>query len=282
MGNLVVPPFLKWPGGKRWFVQNHSNWLIRAKKRHIEPFLGGGAVFFHLGPKKAVLSDSNEALIETYIAIRDDPDAVSELLRFHHDHHSRSYYYEMRDRRPRNIEVRAARFLYLNRTCFNGLYRVNLNGVFNVPIGSKTAVTLPTDDFAATSHLLRSAKLIASDFERVIAKACAGDFVYVDPPYTVKHNNNNFVKYNEHIFSWADQIRLAKAVRTAALRGAHILISNADHPSVRELYGENVWSQLSVSRFSRLASSSPFRRRTTELVVSNYLSESGEVEEPRY
>jgi len=276
-----VAPFLKWPGGKRWLVASHSEWLIRSEGQHIEPFLGGGAVFFHLRPNISILTDSNEELIDTYSAIRDDPQGVFEQLRRHHSRHCSSYYYLMRSRKPRTTVSRAARFLYLNRTCFNGLYRVNLKGVFNVPIGSKTSVLLSTDDFSATSRLLSGAELMVSDFEKAISRAGDGDFVYADPPYTVKHNNNNFVKYNEKIFSWSDQIRLAKAVRSAASRGAYIMISNADHLSVRELYADSIWSCSSVSRYSRLASSSEYRRGTTELIVTNYLSDDGDILSPR-
>lgn len=281
MGDFVVQPFLKWPGGKRWLVANHSDWLVSSTGKHIEPFLGGAAVFFHLAPQASLLSDANEELIETYCAVRDDPDGVFDRLRSHHGKHCKSYYYRMRSTRPRTPVSRAAKFLYLNRTCFNGLYRVNLNGVFNVPMGSKTSVVLATDDFAATSQLLGKTKLFAGDFASSIERATAGDFVYADPPYTVKHNLNGFVKYNENIFSWADQVRLASALRDAASRGAYVMVSNADHPSVRELYDDEIWRCQSVSRYSRLASASEHRRGTTELIVTNYLSAIGEVEAPR-
>jgi DNA adenine methylase len=281
MGDFVLQPFLKWPGGKRWLVANHSDWLVTAVGKHIEPFLGGAAVFFHLGPQASLLSDANEDLIETYCAIRDDPEGVFERLRRHHGQHCKSYYYWMRSSKPRTSATRAAKFLYLNRTCFNGLYRVNLNGEFNVPIGSKTSVVFPTDDFSATSQLLSQAELVVGDFEKSIECAATGDFIYADPPYTVKHNLNGFVKYNENIFSWADQVRLARVLRDAAARGAHVMVSNADHPSVRELYDDHIWRCQSVSRYSRLASTPEHRRGTTELIVSNYLSAHGAVEEPR-
>ena len=281
MSEIRVPPFLKWAGGKRWLVAYHSDWLRKSEGRHIEPFLGSGAVYFHLAPDQSVLSDSNKELIETYRAIRDDPDSVVRQLKIHQNQHSDDYYYEIRARKPRTPSTRAARFLYLNRTCFNGLYRVNLYGEFNVPKGTKSAVILPSDDFFATSQLLQTAELFATDFEETIEDVKANDFIYVDPPYTVKHNNNNFVKYNEHIFSWSDQNRLSKCILKAAQRGAHVLISNADHPSIRELYKNKIWAKLSVDRFSRLAASSDFRRDTTELVISNYLSRTGKIVEPR-
>jgi DNA adenine methylase len=159
---------------------------------------------------------------------------------------------------------------------------VNLQGFFNVPKGTKNKVLLPTDDFNGVAESLQLAELEACDFEDTIALASEGDFLYVDPPYTVRHNNNNFLKYNEKIFSWADQKRLAACLAEAANRGACILISNADHPCIHDLYSASTWTHLTVSRFSRLASSAQYRRGTTETVISNYLNERGEQEEPRY
>lgn len=281
MSKIRMSPFLKWAGGKRWLVAKHTDWFCLDTNRHLEPFLGSGAVFFHIAPKRAILSDTNEELISGYKAIRKDPNGIVRHLKHHQSLHSTSYYYEMRERKPRTPLTRAARLLYLNRTCFNGLYRVNLDGVFNVPKGTKSTVILPADDFPKVSRILRSATLSAVDFEETIQDAKEGDFLYIDPPYTVKHNNNNFVKYNEHIFSWSDQVRLAKCALDAAHRGARVLISNANHPSVSELYKANLWAQLKVDRFSKLASSAEYRRDTTELVVSNYLSLDGDREEPR-
>jgi DNA adenine methylase len=131
-------PFLKWPGGKRWFVTHYADLIPRAFGRYVEPFLGSGAVFFHLKPKKALLADSNSELIETYKAVKHDPDSVLAHLRRHHRDHCHEHYYQVRDAMPRTPTTRAARFIYLNRTCFNGIYRVNLDGTFNVPIGTKT------------------------------------------------------------------------------------------------------------------------------------------------
>jgi DNA adenine methylase len=200
-------PFLTWPGGKRWFVLHHAHLLPSNYGTYIEPFLGSGAVFFHLQPRKALLGDKNEALIATYQAIRNDPTGVRRHLRKHNHNHSEDYYYFVRGKPMRTRVTRAARFVYLNRTCYNGIYRVNVNGMFNVPIGGKTSVLLDTDDFTATARALRRATLRPGDFEHLIERATAGDLVFADPPYTVRHNNNGFVRYNEKMFSWADQER---------------------------------------------------------------------------
>lgn len=271
----AIAPFLKWAGGKRWLAARHPEWFTPGSMRHFEPFLGSGAVYFRVRPKAALLTDTNEDLITTYQAIRDYPSLVLKHLRRHSRLHSNDYYYVVRNRRPRSPATRAARFIYLNRTCFNGLYRVNKSGHFNVPKGTKTSVLLPSDDFNGISQLLRSATLARSDFEEAISRAGLGDLVYADPPYTVKHNKNNFIKYNEKIFSWADQVRLAESVLLAGRRGARVLVSNANHPSIQELYNDSMWVQLQVGRFSVLASSSEHRRPSTELVISNYLDEDG-------
>jgi DNA adenine methylase len=275
-------PFLKWAGGKRWLVSQHDTLFRQGAKRYIEPFLGSGAVFFYMQPRSAILSDLNTELVSAYQALRDAPLKVKRHLLMHHRMHSVDHYYRVRQQTPRTVATRAARFIYLNRTCFNGLYRVNLQGVFNVPKGTKDKVVLPSDDFSGVSALLRTTDLAACDFSDTISRAKSGDFLYIDPPYTARHNNNNFLKYNERIFSWADQKRLAACLAEAAKRGASILLSNADHTCIHELYRAACWQRLAVGRFSRLASSSEYRKRTTEVIISNYLNKNGEQEDPRY
>ncbi len=263
-----VKPFLKWAGGKRWFVANHSRILTASYRRYFEPFVGSGAVFFHLRPLRAVLADSNAALINTYQAIRSDWRSVWKKLRNHQRQHCVAYYYHVRSSQPISPAGMAARFIYLNRTCFNGLYRVNRNGEFNVPKGTKKTVVFPDDNFRAVAMALRNCELRVADFEEVLDRAQNGDFVYIDPPYTVRHNNNNFLRYNESIFRWEDQVRLAKAMYRANRRGALIVMSNANASCIRELYRE-FGVMLEVSRCSVLAADSTKRRNTTELIVTN-------------
>ena len=259
-------PFLKWAGGKRWFISQHNNLLPSHYNRYIEPFLGSGAVFFHLRPNSAIIADSNQDLIETYIAIRDFPEEIQNLLQIHQRYHSKEYYYTIRQSNYETIWEKAARFLYLNRTCWNGLYRVNRQGQFNVPIGTKTKVMLDTDNFPFISEILAKTKILTSDFESVIDQAEEEDFIFIDPPYTVKHNENGFVNYNEKIFSWEDQIRLRDSIGRAATRGARILMTNADHESIRQLY--NGMCQIeSVERSSIIAGKSTHRGKTTEVLI---------------
>ena len=157
-------PFLKWAGGKRWLTETLYNLPLPPFTRYIEPFLGSGAIFFHLRPSQSVLSDLNRELIDTYCAIRDDWRAVFRRLVIHQDKHSKSYYYRVRSTEPADKDERAARFIYLNRSCWNGLYRVNRAGKFNVPIGTKTQIVLPTDNFSDVANILTHTQLHAGDF----------------------------------------------------------------------------------------------------------------------
>jgi DNA adenine methylase len=261
-----ISPFLKWAGGKRWLVSSQDSIFPRSFSRYIEPFLGGGAVFFHLQPDVAILGDLNKDLIETYAAIRTDWKEVVRYLRQHQRLHSKSYYYKIRDARLRNSFSRAAKFIYLNRTCWNGLYRVNLLGRFNVPIGTKTTVISDEDDFAGVAKLLKRAELRHDDFAAIIAEARAGDLLFVDPPYTVQHNNNNFVKYNEKLFRWEDQVRLKECLVAAKSRGANIVLTNAYHDSVRRLYSD-LGESFCLTRASIIAADAKNRGATEELLI---------------
>ena len=263
----MTEPFLKWAGGKRWLANTDQLPLPTSFTRYIEPFLGGGAIFFHLAPTRAILSDVNAELIHLYTVLRNSPRELMELMLHHHGEHSSTYYYDIRAQVPDGEIERAARTMYLNRTCWNGLYRVNLKGVFNVPIGTKSTVVFENDNFEEISRRLQSAEIVCCDFEPTIQRAGPGDFLFVDPPYTVQHNLNGFIKYNETLFGWEDQIRLRDAIAAAIDRGVAIVVTNADHESVRDLY-EDICEYRSVKRASVLASESARRGQTTEALFS--------------
>lgn len=232
----------------------------------VEPFAGGAAVFFHSLPPNAWLNDINPDLINVYIQLRSHWEIVLALLLQYQDEHSSSFYYSMRAHRPVCAIEQAARFIYLNRTCFNGIYRVNLRGDFNVPMGSKTTVVLDSDNFEAVSRSLTKVKLTTLDFEKVIDACGVGDFLFVDPPYTVKHNLNGFVKYNETLFAWSDQIRLRNALIKARDRGSDVVICNAHHHSILDLYRAATATHI-LDRHSVIAASAAKRRGTTEIMV---------------
>ncbi|WP_335955142.1 Dam family site-specific DNA-(adenine-N6)-methyltransferase [Acinetobacter guillouiae] len=261
-------PFLAWTGGKRWLVKVAPELLkVSYSGTYVEPFLGGGSFFFSLNPSKSILGDANKDLITTYIAIRDNYEAVIELLEHHHLHHSKDYYYNIRSKIfESDIEV-AAQFIYLNRTCFNSIYRVNLKGQFNVPIGTKTKVIQNTDRWCEWAGKLQNSEIIHGDFELLIDRAEKGDLLFLDPPYTVRHNNNGFVKYNEILFSWADQERLANAANKARVKGVKIIITNANHESLRELYSKN-FKIREISRYSSIAANGTNRNKYEELIIT--------------
>lgn len=262
-----MKPFLKWAGGKRWLIEHEFLASLKISGNYIEPFLGGGAMFFHLRPETSILSDLNTHLIETYAAIRENPVPIQERLREHQARHCKDYYYKTRDLELDCPTDRAAKFLYLNRTCWNGLYRENLAGKFNVPIGTKSLVYDADEDFVAISELLQGADIRCCDFEVTIDQATDGDFVFCDPPYTTAHNMNGFVKYNQRIFSWDDQIRLRDAAIRATERGAAVVITNANHPSLHDLYGEAGKIDV-VERASVISGISKGRGMTSEILVT--------------
>lgn len=264
---LKIVPFLKWAGGKRWLASNISHQIGRPRGRYIEPFLGSGAIFFSVQPNFALLGDLNQELVDAYKAIKTDWKGVQERLEFHQLLHSEDHYYSTRSEIPEDYLDRAARFIYLNRTCWNGLYRVNLSGVFNVPIGTKSCVILDSDDFKTIAKLLESASITSGDFQSLIDQAEQDDVIFADPPYTVRHKFNGFVKYNESLFSWNDQIRLRDSLLRASERGAKVIVTNADHDSIRELY-KCGFKLSAIERYSSISGKSSTRGKYSELVIS--------------
>lgn len=262
-----ITPFLKWAGGKRWLAATLAAEIGTVRGKYIEPFLGSAAVYFYLAPTQAILCDANDDLIETYRVVKRAWRILVEKLSNHHRRHSPSYYYKIRDEFPSDKIESAARFIYLNRTCWNGLYRVNLNGTFNVPIGTKTDVLMKSDDFQRAAKLLKGATLMASDFELAIAEAHAGDVIFADPPYTVRHKFNGFIKYNENLFSWNDQLRLKDALKEAKQRGARIYLTNADHESIRDLYGRD-FEVKELTRYSAISGTAVTRGNFSELLIA--------------
>ncbi len=224
-------------------------------------------MYFALSPQPATLSDANGELISSYRAVRDDPRGVIKLLRGYP--HVSSYFYKVRRWRPRSRAQVAARFIYLNRTCWNGLYRVNSNGEFNTPFGRRENPDIvDLDSLMRTSQMLRAATLLHCDFEKAARRAEAGDFVYFDPPYITGHQNNGFLMYNAHLFSWSDQERLAKTAVGLAQKGVFVLVTNSDHRQVLKLY--KGFHHYRVRRPSLIAGLIASRGIRTEAVLSSY------------
>jgi len=258
---------LKWPGGKRSLLKHILAFVPSTFNSYYEPFVGGGALFFALQPRQAVLADNNTELINCYKQVRDYPSAV--IAHLSKLKNTKEDYYAIRKNIPSDDASRAARFIYLMTLSFNGIHRVNLQGTFNVPYGYKEYLDpCATSKIFAVSACLSSAKLLEGDFESAVIDAKSGDFIYFDPPYTVAHGNNGFLKYNARIFSWSDQIRLATTAHNLAKRGCQVLVSNADHPSIQELYSN--FNMQVIDRSSAIAASTKYRRKITECLFHNF------------
>ena len=260
--------FLIWAGGKNWFVKNQNARFPKDFKRYIDPFLGGGSVYFYLEPKEALISDSNYELIKTYTAIQKNWKGLERRLKEHERKHCDDYYYEIRSKHPRSMVDIAARMIYLNRTCFNGIYRVNRNGEFNVARGSKDTVFNGKEEFEKRSKILMGSKILCCDFEETIDQACSGDFLFCDPPYAVD-NGTSYVGYTQDRFAWEDQIRLAEALDRARKRKVKILMTNTNHPSIKALYENRKGFQIDeTSRTCVISGNGLGRGRYSELIVS--------------
>ena len=256
-----LAPVLKWPGGKRSLVPTIERFLDGSYERLVEPFCGGAALFFHLRPRAALLADTNAELVNAYIQIRDNVEDLVDRLKGMRN--AEAEYYQNRDRKPRTALTRAARFIYLMQLSFNGMYRENLQGEFNVPYGHKTRLTVCNEERLRTASVaLQGAECIAQTYGETMESLRATDAVYIDPPYTVSHNNNGFVKYNRKLFSWNDQQNLAAACEQARGKGCVVIVSNADHGELRDLYPGFEYHQL--RRFCSISGSAGGRRHVTE------------------
>ncbi len=263
-----MQPFLKWPGGKRWLAAQNN--LIPERFNHYyEPFLGSGAIFFSILPANSTISDINQELINLYIIMRDQPTQLQGVMRRHQEMHSEEHYYSVRNHVPDDVVERAGRMLYLNRTCYNGMYRENRRGMFNVPIGTKTNCVYDIDQFEDYSNALRNAKLLSCDFAMVIDRAGEGDFVFVDPPYTTS-TGSGFIKYNQSLFTWSDQTRLLAVLNRARERGAIILLTNANCQEIKEQYENCGFHTRTLSRKSTISGQAKSRRMIEELVITSF------------
>ena len=268
-------PFVKWAGGKSRLLSQLRPLLPPGVEamRHVEPFVGGGAFFFARRPERALLADVNEALIAAYHAVRDDFERVADALGPLAEQHSKEHYYRVRERYNGSRQVttysRAAMFIYLNKTCFNGLHRVNRRGEFNVPVGAyKSPKILDATALQRASELLQNAEIRCAPFESLLEKAKPGDFVYFDPPYAPVSETASFTAYARDGFSRDDQARLHDIYRVLDRRGCKLMLSNSDVPFIRELYRHYRVDKVAAPR--AINCNAQKRGRVTELVVRNY------------
>jgi DNA adenine methylase len=269
----TAKPFLKWAGGKGQLLEQFRPLFPeRTFGRYFEPFVGSAAVFFALRPRDAVLTDVNRELIDCYCAVRNHVDEVIDALRSHK--YEEEYYYRVRDRDPAELSLpeRAARTIFLNKTGYNGLYRVNKKGRFNVPFGRYTnpgfAHPDRLDNMRTCARALRSVTLDVHDFAEVAKHARAGDFVYFDPPYVPASSTADFTSYVPGGFGWEEQKRLAEVFCELSRKGALAMLSNSDTPAVRKLYRGFRVDTVLASR--NINSRGDKRGKVGEVVVRNY------------
>ena len=282
---LVLPLFLKWAGGKMQLIEQFSDLFPHNFRNYYEPFVGSGAVFFYvkskLKPNKVLLSDTNEELINCFVVVRDKPSELVEVLLNHKKKHSKEHYYAVRSIESDRLDSvnRAARLIYLNKTCFNGLYRVNSKGQFNVPFGGyyNPSVFNKSTLFQA-SRLLQDVHLQVMTFEKVLDFTGKEDFVYFDPPYIPLSKTSSFTRYSKSDFSMNEQKQLSEVFRTLDSRGCFVMLCNSDHALTRELY-RDYENNFVIVRAKRMINSVGSKRGAiNELVVTNY--STAKVEKP--
>ena len=275
---LTLPLFLKWAGGKSQLIEQFENLFPPEFRNYYEPFIGSGAVFFYLKSKlrlnKVILSDSNEELINCFIVVRDKPSELIEVLLSHRKRHSKEYYYEVRRLESNRLDSvsKAARMIYLNKTCFNGLYRVNSKGQFNVPYGDYNNPSIfDRNTLIQASQMLQDVDLRVMTFDKVLDFAGKDDFVYFDPPYIPLSKTSSFTRYSKSEFSIKEQNQLSEVFRALDSRGCFVMLSNSDHSLTRELYRGYDKNIVIVRAKRKINSVGSKRGPINEIVVTNYL-----------
>ncbi len=261
-------PFLRWAGGKSW-LKKHLDDIIKIKEinNYHEPFLGGGSIFFHLQPKQSNLSDLNPQLIEAYNALKENVDKViEELMKFEN---TKEYYYSVRNKKFRSSEKRAAQFIYLNQTSFNGIFRVNLKGEYNVPYGFRTKNFCEQENLRLVSQVLEKTKINSNSFADTINNVRANDLVFLDPPYTVTHNQNGFIKYNAKLFDLNKQYELSEYIDEIKNKGAYYILTNAAHDVVDNIFSKEGDYKKKVSRASVIGGKNAKRDKYSEFIFTN-------------
>lgn len=270
----AATPFLKWAGGKSQLLKTFSSYYPPVFDRYCEPFIGGGAVFFDLAAGRgadfcATISDCNNELINCYIAVRDHLEELLEALKQHRNDKHHFYAVRAYDVSRLNSIDRAARLIYLNKTCFNGLYRVNRSGQFNVPFGKyKNPRIVDEVNLRSASRVLQHADILCSPFENTLSRSKAGDFVYLDPPYQPVSATANFTSYTAKSFGLQDQERLADFVGELDKRGCYVMVSNSDNEQIQQLYQRFNVHKVTATRAINCKGN--LRGRINELLITNY------------
>ena len=275
-----VKPFLKWAGGKTHLINQYIPFFPKEFNNYHEPFIGSGAVFWFLMSRnksfdfnfnRAFISDSNKELINCYIIVRDQPIELIDKLLFMRINHNKEFYYLVRNQNPNKLTSleRAARMIYLNKTCFNGLYRVNRLGYFNVPIGSyKHPRIFEEKNIHQCSKILGGVKIDAKDFHEILIDANRDDFIYMDPPYHPISSTSNFTSYTENSFYEKDQESLADIYKKLNHIGCKLMLSNSYSEKIISLYKD--FRQIPISASRAINSNAERRGKIKELLIINY------------
>jgi DNA adenine methylase len=261
-------PFLRWAGGKRWLKKKIEELVnINNYDCYHEPFVGGGAILFHLKPSNAFISDANKELIDTYLAIKENPNNVIAYLK--NLNKGKESYYIIRAQKFENIFQKAAQFIFLNQMSFNGIYRVNANGGYNVPYGNREKYNFDYENILLVSEFLQNIVIQHCDFQDSLNNVRENDLVFLDPPYTIAHNLNGFIQYNQKIFSLKDQYRLTNAVDQIKEIGANYILTNAAHSKVKEIFNKENDTLLEISRVSAIGGRKATRGHYSEYLFTN-------------
>lgn len=272
-------PFLKWVGGKGQLLEQFETLLPKKYNSYFEPFIGGGAVFFSINPKKAHINDINETLVNTYLHIKNDVDKLIKSLKklekefISKDNDSRKeFYYSLREKYnslPANDFKKSLYFLFFNKTAFNGVYRENSKGGFNVPMGSyKNPKIVDEENLRAVSSALSRTKITSGSFYDAVKNAKAGDFVYFDPPYHPLSETSSFTSYSKDSFSKDDQIKLRDLFVELDKKGVYVMLSNSSAPFIQEIYSG--YTQIPVFANRMINSKADKRGKILEVVIINY------------
>ena len=281
--NILVAPVLKWVGGKRQLISEIEPLIPRRISTYVEPFVGGGAVLFHQQPKKAIINDYNQELMNVYQVIKDDPDGLIDVLKRHKELHSEEYFYEIRslDRSEdyekfSNVE-KAGRIIYLNKTCYNGLFRVNRAGFFNTPYGKYKNPSIVNEvTIKAISNYFNSAnvKFLTGDYKEALKRLRRGAFVYFDPPYMPISTSSSFTGYTEHGFDYEKQVELRNECLKLHGRGVRFLQSNSYSSEILELYADKDVFNIEIVQARRSVNSQSDKRgEIAEVLIYNYEKE---------
>ncbi|KSU17469.1 DNA adenine methylase [Lactococcus lactis] len=278
--NPLVKPFVKWVGGKKQLMEVINLYRPKTFGRYYEPFVGGGSVFMNLQYSKTTINDYNTELINVYEVVRDSVDELLSILKIHAENNSQEYFYSLREwdrtgvlEKKSSVE-RAARFIYLNKTCYNGLFRVNAQGQFNVPYGRYKNPNIVNEEvLRADSKFLKKStiKILKGDFEKSVKSAKKGDFIYLDPPYApLVEDTHSFVGYTLNGFGYDEQLRLRDLFVKLDKKGCYVMLSNSSSKIIHELYKDYVETTEIVGATRMVNSKASGRGKVDEVLIMNY------------